>query len=168
MRVLLVLFIATPIIEMWLLISVGGVIGAWPTIGLVLLTACIGLALLRYQGSETLLRARTKMQSNELPAREMADTLFFAIGGALLLTPGFVTDFIGFACLTPGIRTIIIRFFSKHLIQSGKINVNGFSSNSQQGRGSSRAGYHSNDNQIIEGEFDHDSSIHSSGAKKNQ
>lgn len=118
MRIALFLFILTPIIEMWLLIKVGGVIGALPTIGLVLLTACIGLALLRHQGREALLRARTKLQSQQMPVREMADGLFFAIGGALLLTPGFVTDAIGFACLTPGIRTVVIGFLSKHLLKS--------------------------------------------------
>ena len=118
MRVLLLLFLVMPIIEMWLLIKVGGVIGALPTIGLVLLTACIGLGLLRIQGTSALMSARQKLAANEIPAREMADGLFFAIGGALLLTPGFVTDAIGFACLTPGVRTIIIHFFAKHVIQS--------------------------------------------------
>lgn len=115
MRVLLLLFIIVPIVEMWLLISVGQQIGALPTIGLVLLTAFIGVSLLRYQGASTLLKARAKTQAGELPAREMADGLFFAIGGALLLTPGFVTDVIGFACLTPGIRTVIIGTFAKNL-----------------------------------------------------
>ena len=126
MRVLLLLFIVMPILEMWVLIEVGGIIGALPTIGLVLLTACIGLALLRVQGSSALLSARQKLQSNQVPAREMADGLFFAVAGALLLTPGFVTDFIGFACLTPGIRTLVIQFFIKHVFASGRVNVSGF------------------------------------------
>jgi len=117
LRVLLLAFITIPITEMWFLITVGQHIGALPTIGLVLLTACIGLALLRYQGAMTLLKARMKMDAGELPAREMADGLFFAVGGALLLTPGFVTDAIGFACLIPGIRTLLIGFFSKHLFR---------------------------------------------------
>lgn len=117
MRLLLLLFIIVPVVEMWLLITVGQHIGALSTIGLVLLTAFIGISLLRYQGSMALLKARMKMNSGELPAREMADGLFFAVGGALLLTPGFVTDAIGFACLTPGIRTLMIHFFSKHLLK---------------------------------------------------
>jgi UPF0716 protein FxsA len=123
LRILLLLFIIMPILEMWLLITVGGAIGALPTIGLVFLTAFIGLILLRIQGFSTLLRAREKMATNQVPAREMADGLFFAVGGALLLTPGFVTDAIGFACLTPGIRTLVIHFFSKHVFQSGRVNV---------------------------------------------
>ncbi len=117
MRALFLLFVIMPIVEMWLLITVGQQIGTLPTIGLVLLTAFIGISLLRYQGAMTLLKARMKMSSGEMPAREMADGLFFAVGGALLLTPGFVTDAIGFACLTPGIRTVIIGFFGKNLFR---------------------------------------------------
>lgn len=151
MRGLLLLFVAIPIIEMWLLITVGGVIGALPTIALVLLTACIGLALLRYQGSETLLRARTKLQANELPAREMADTLFFAIGGALLLTPGFVTDAIGFACLTPGIRTIIIQFAAKHIVTRVNVQAQGFTQGSGFKGDSSRG---KSEQSVIEGDYE--------------
>lgn len=117
MRTLLLLFVIMPILEMWLLISVGQQIGAIPTIGLVLLTAFIGISLLRYQGAMTLQKARMKMGAGELPAREMADGLFFAVGGALLLTPGFVTDAIGFACLTPGIRTVLISFLAKNVLR---------------------------------------------------
>ncbi len=120
MRILFLLFVIVPVLEMWLLITVGQHIGALATIGLVLLTAFIGISLLRHQGSMALLKARMKMDSGQLPAREMADGLFFAIGGALLLTPGFVTDAIGFACLTPGIRTILIQFFAKHLFRGAR------------------------------------------------
>ena len=104
MRALFLLFIIMPILEMWLLIEVGGVIGAVPTIGLVFLTAAIGFALLRKQGFETLSRGNWKMQQGQLPAQEMAEGLMLAVSGALLLTPGFVTDAIGFAGLTPMFR----------------------------------------------------------------
>lgn len=120
MRILLILFIAMPIIEMWVLIEVGSVIGALPTIGLVLLTACIGLGLLRAQGVGALARAQAKLRAQQVPIREMADGLFFAIGGALLLTPGFVTDAIGFACLTPGIRTLLLSVIAKQLLGRGQ------------------------------------------------
>lgn len=148
MRTLLILFILVPITEMWLLISVGGVIGAIPTIALVLLTACIGLALLRHQGAEALMSARAKLQANELPVREIADTLFFAIGGALLLTPGFITDAIGFACLTPGVRTLLIHFFAKHLLRSGSVRMGQFRSSSQAHSSANR-----DSNTVIEGEY---------------
>ena len=146
MRSLLFLFILVPIVEMWLLITVGGIIGPWLTIGLVLLTACIGLLMLRYQGTGTLFRARAKLQANELPAREVIDTLFYAIGGALLLTPGFVTDAIGFACLTPGIRTLVIHFVVKHVFQAGRVDIQGFSVREHH---QSKA-----DHKIIEGDFE--------------
>ncbi len=153
MRSVLLLFILTPIIEMWLLIKVGGYIGAWPTIGLVLLTACIGLGLLRYQGKEALLSARAKLETNQMPVREMADSLFFAVGGALLLTPGFVTDAIGFACLTPGIRTVVIHFFSQYFLQSGHMKMYGFggSSHTQTRRSDNDQ---SRRNQVIDGDFE--------------
>jgi UPF0716 protein FxsA len=100
----LLIFILTPIVEMYVLIRVGQWIGAWPTIGLVTLTAFIGLALLRQQGFSTLLRGRRRLEQGELPAEEMVEGLMLAIGGALLLTPGFVTDTFGFACLLPPTR----------------------------------------------------------------
>jgi UPF0716 protein FxsA len=104
----LLLFILIPILEMWLLIQVGSHIGALATIGLVLLTAMIGLALLRQQGFATLLRANQKMEAGQLPAQEIIDGLFLAVGGALLLTPGFFTDAIGFICLIPGLRKLLL------------------------------------------------------------
>ena len=108
MRPLLLMFIVIPILEMWLLITVGREIGALPTIGLVFLTAIVGLALLRRQGISTVLRAQQKMQTGELPAREMVEGIFLAVGGALLLTPGFFTDALGFACLIPGLRQLLL------------------------------------------------------------
>jgi UPF0716 protein FxsA len=93
-----------PIVEMWLLITVGREIGAFPTIGLVLLTAAVGFSLLRQQGFATLFRARQKMDAGELPAIEMVEAIILAVCGALLMTPGFVTDVIGFAGLVPSLR----------------------------------------------------------------
>jgi UPF0716 protein FxsA len=97
-----------PIVEMWLLITVGREIGAFPTIGLVLLTAAVGFSLLRQQGFATLFRARQKMDAGELPATEMVEAIILAVCGALLMTPGFVTDIIGFAGLVPGVRRGIV------------------------------------------------------------
>ncbi|MFO8141292.1 MAG: FxsA family protein [Marinobacter sp.] len=104
MPVFLFLFIVVPIAEMVVLIKVGGTIGVLNTIGLVLLTAVIGAWLLRQQGLATLLRANQRLNSGELPAKEVAEGLILAVGGALLLTPGFITDAVGFACLLPGSR----------------------------------------------------------------
>ncbi|MEX1032545.1 MAG: FxsA family protein [Cellvibrionaceae bacterium] len=115
MRILFILFIVVPIVEMWVLIEVGARIGALATIGLVLLTAVIGVGLLRYQGVATLLRANQRLRSGEIPATEMGEGIFLAVGGALLLTPGFVTDSVGFACLIPGIRRWLLGRFLKHV-----------------------------------------------------
>ncbi|MFT6791135.1 MAG: UPF0716 protein FxsA [Cellvibrionaceae bacterium] len=120
LRTLLIIFIVVPIVEMWLLIKVGGAIGALPTIGLVFLTAIIGLQLLRIQGISTMSSARRKLQANELPVREIADAVFYAFAGALLLTPGFFTDAIGFACLIPGIRTWLVQFLLRYALQKGR------------------------------------------------
>ncbi|MAZ68992.1 FxsA family protein [Porticoccus sp.] len=116
MRYLLLLFIVMPVVEMWLLITVGRQIGAWPTIGLVLLTAVVGVALLRAQGFATLFRARQKMDVGELPAMEMAEAIVLAVCGALLLTPGFATDVLGFAGLTPPVRYWLVSRFVKNLV----------------------------------------------------
>jgi len=108
LRLLFTLFIVLPILEMVVLIKVGGAIGALATIGLVLLTAIVGVALLKRQGISALMRAQHKMHSGEMPVTELIEGIFLAVGGAFLLTPGFITDFLGFCCLIPGIRQIII------------------------------------------------------------
>ncbi len=100
----LLLFMLIPIVEMWILIEVGGWIGALPTIGLVVLTAAIGLSLLKQQGLSTLMRARRKIDEGAIPASELVSGVMIAVGGALLLTPGFVTDALGFALLIPQTR----------------------------------------------------------------
>ncbi|NRA42134.1 MAG: FxsA family protein [Pseudomonadales bacterium] len=119
MRLLLPLFIGVPIVEMLILIQVGGLIGALPTIGLVLLTAVIGLHLLRQQGLSTLMRAKQKMADGQLPAEEVVTGLLLAVGGALLLTPGFFTDTLGFLCLLPGPRQLLVKsLISKGVFQA--------------------------------------------------
>jgi UPF0716 protein FxsA len=108
LRVLFILFLVLPILEIWLLLKVGSVIGGLPTVGLVVLTAIAGVALLRQQSLATVLRARGKLEHGEAPIGEMAEGIFLAVGGALLLTPGFVTDFLGFCCLLPGVRRALL------------------------------------------------------------
>ena len=104
MGIWFLIFFLTPLIEIYVLISVGGWVGIWPTIAMVILTAVIGVYLLRQQGLSTLTRGMTRIQQGQLPAREMAEGLFLAVAGALLLTPGFVTDALGFVLLTPVLR----------------------------------------------------------------
>ena len=107
---ILLVFFLTPIVEMYLLIEVGGQIGSLPTIGLVMLTAVIGVALLKRQGLATLTRGMGRMQRGEVPIGEMAEGILLAVAGALLLTPGFVTDGTGFVLLWPPTRVIVARW----------------------------------------------------------
>ena len=95
----LIFFMLVPVIEMWILIEIGGWIGALPTIALVVLTATLGLWLLKRQGLSMLMSARRKIEEGSIPASELVSGAMIAVGGALLLTPGFVTDVIGFALL---------------------------------------------------------------------
>ena len=119
MRLFPLLFIILPIAEMWLLIEVGGEIGALNTVALVLLTAMIGFALLRHQGMATLQRAQQRMAAGQMPAAEMAEGICLAVGGALLLTPGFITDGFGFVCLIPGLRQLLIGGVLKRMQMRG-------------------------------------------------
>jgi len=139
-RILFILFLLVPLIEIYFLIQVGHIIGAGWTIFSVLATAVIGAGLLRVQGLSTLLRAQTNMQQGNLPAMEMMEGVFLAVSGILLLTPGFVTDTIGFLLLIPYIRQSLI----KRVINQSKFTVYRQSSYSQHG---------ATDSTIIEGEI---------------
>lgn len=157
MPVFLLLFILMPIIELMVLIQVGTVIGALNTIGLVLLTAIIGAALLKRQGLATLTRANQRLNSGEIPAREMAEGLILAFGGALLLTPGFITDVIGFLCLLPGSRHWLVSQAMKRMVVQGQSSGFFFSAGGSgpfagQGPASGRPGRDA-DGDIIEGDY---------------
>ena len=109
MRFALLLFIVMPIVEMWLLITVGGHIGALNTIFSVMLTALLGVGLLKRQGFSTLWRGQEKLQQGQVPAQEIIEGIVLAVSGALLLTPGFVTDVIGFLGLFPLTRILAVK-----------------------------------------------------------
>ncbi|MDH5711772.1 MAG: FxsA family protein [Gammaproteobacteria bacterium] len=104
------LFIIIPLVELYVIIAVGEQIGALWTVILVLLTAVIGVNLLRIQGMSTLARAQRSMAQGAIPAMEMMEGIALAVAGVLLITPGFITDSIGFLCLFPVTRQAIIRF----------------------------------------------------------
>ncbi|MGF1609390.1 MAG: FxsA family protein [Kiloniellales bacterium] len=104
---LLAAFIAVPLLEIAVFIQVGGLIGLWPTLALVLLTAVAGTWLLRLQGLATLSRARSQLDQGVLPARELFDGLCLLFAGALLLTPGFVTDALGLLLFVPALRDLL-------------------------------------------------------------
>lgn len=107
------LFIAIPLIELYFIIVVGESIGAFWTVMLVILTALVGVTLLRIQGMSTLMRAQRNMSQGQIPAMEMMEGIALAVAGVLLITPGFITDFIGFLCLVPASRRAIIHYLMK-------------------------------------------------------
>jgi UPF0716 protein FxsA len=108
--IFLLLFILIPIIEIALFIEVGGEIGMGWTLLLCVFTAILGVTLIRIQGVGTLLSARNRMEHNEMPIKEMFDGLCLAFAGAVLITPGFFTDAIGFSLLIPPVRALMQQY----------------------------------------------------------
>ncbi|WP_423821017.1 FxsA family protein [Salinisphaera sp. SPP-AMP-43] len=106
---LLLLFIIAPIVELFLLIKIGGVIGIIPTVALVLLTAAIGSQLVRRQGLEVMNRIRSAQARGEAPALPMLDGAALLLAGFMLLTPGFISDALGFVLLVPKLRQQLAR-----------------------------------------------------------
>ncbi|MEX6508324.1 FxsA family protein [Jiella sp. M17.18] len=96
-----------PVLEIAVFILVGHLIGLWPTLGLVILTAAIGSALLRRQGLGTLGRIQAEIAAGRLPGRELVHGVMIAVAGVLLLTPGLVTDTLGFLLFVPAVRQAV-------------------------------------------------------------
>ena len=107
---LFLVFLAVPLAEIYLLIQIGGVVGAGWTITLVVGTALLGAFLVRAQGVSTIRRVQQHMERGQLPAMELLEGLALLVAGALLLTPGFFTDAVGFLLLTPPLRRAVIGF----------------------------------------------------------
>jgi UPF0716 protein FxsA len=126
MPTLLLLFFTVPLLEAYLLIEVGQAIGALQTIAAVVATAIIGAFLVRYQGITTVLRLQKQTARGELPARALFDGACLLVAGALLLTPGFATDAVGFALLTPPFRSWAFRRLEGRLmVQMGPFEQGG-------------------------------------------
>lgn len=143
---------------MYLLIEVAGYIDALPTIGLVMLTAVIGVALLKRQGLQTLTRGTQKMNRGQMPVQEMAEGLLLAVAGALLITPGFVTDGIGFLILFPPTRLAVAHLLlSRVQVQGSKGGFHGGfqSSGRHADRSASGAPESQRPTQTLEGEYQH-------------
>ena len=121
--VILLIFVAVPAIEIGLFVEVGGRIGLWPTLAIVCLTAFIGSALLRYQGLSTLQRVRESLAENRLPVAELFDGLCILMAGALLLTPGFMTDVLGFLLFIPPVRALAARALAQAIARHADIYV---------------------------------------------
>jgi len=121
--ILFLAFVSVPIIEVGLFIKIGGFIGFWPTIGIVVLTALIGTALLRQQGLATFISAQKNLEEGRFPIDEVFDGLCLVIAGALLLTPGFFTDVVGFLLFVPPLRMVLRHGLARFLATHGHVEV---------------------------------------------
>jgi len=140
MQIVFLFFLVVPFVEIYLLLQIGGIVGVLPTVLLVVFTAVLGAWLLRQQGFATWQRFQTSLSQGAIPAYEMIEGPILLVGGALLLTPGFFTDAIGFACLIPQTR----RKLAQYIIEKQLINAQ---------TGSPFQKPQASDENIIEGEF---------------
>jgi UPF0716 protein FxsA len=123
---LALLFVGIPLLELFILIQVGQWIGLWPTIGLVVLTGFAGAALARLEGLRTIWSIRGELSRGRLPGNALFDGLAILVGGALLLTPGILTDVLGFSFLLPPTRRLYLKKIRRSLeerLKSGAIQV---------------------------------------------
>lgn len=123
---LLLLFILVPAVELALLIEVGKWLGTLPTLGIIALTGVVGAYLARLQGLSTLHRAREGMRRGEFPAGYLADGVMILVAGALLMTPGILTDGLGFLLLLPAFRRGVKTFLKERFrraVEENRIHV---------------------------------------------
>lgn len=125
--ILILIFIGVPIVEIALFIQAGDIFGLWPTLATIVATAIIGGALLRAQGLATINRARQSLGQGQAPVREVFTGICLLLAGALLMTPGFLTDGIGFLLLIPPVRRSLGQWLVGALIhgKSSRMWVNG-------------------------------------------
>lgn len=156
--VILLAFIAIPLIEIAVFIEVGGFIGLWWTLAIVVGTALGGTFMLRRQGLSTLRRAQGQMAEGRMPLREVFDGLCLLVAGALLLTPGFVTDLAGALLLMPPVRLFLGHLVARHIVANSQFQGQPFGARgpAQQpppsGQGQGRE--HGNQDDIIDVDFE--------------
>ena len=113
------LFLFIPLIEIALFIEIGGVLGLWLTLAIVILTAMLGATLFRTQGLAVFHQAQASLRANQFPAYAVFDGLCLLVAGALLITPGFFTDGLGFLLFLPPFRIFLRGLFVKRLLHLG-------------------------------------------------
>lgn len=120
---ILLAFLCIPIAEIAVFIKAGQIIGLGWTLAVVVLTAVAGTALLRRQGLRVLAQTQEKLDRGELPVGEMFDGVCLLVAGALLLTPGFITDAVGLALFIPPVRLLLGTFILTRLMKGGNTRV---------------------------------------------
>jgi UPF0716 protein FxsA len=136
--VLFVLFVVVPLLELYVLIQVGQVIGAWWTILLLVLDSILGTWLIRREGSRALAALRTALETGRMPARELADGALLLIGGTLMLSPGFVTDVFGILLILPFTRPVFRRVLTR--VVAARLIVTATGPSAQRGPNAQRPG----------------------------
>jgi UPF0716 protein FxsA len=114
-RLFFALFIIIPIIEITVLMQVGELIGVWPTIVIVVISAWLGAKYVRLQGLATMQSVQSKMAQGEMPSSEIVTGLVLLVAGVLLVTPGFVTDIFGLLLLIPSVRQLLATTVQKYI-----------------------------------------------------
>lgn len=122
-RFLVIAFIIVPIIEIYLIVQVDAAIGGWETVGLLVLDSIIGAWLVRREGFSILAKVQTALGRGDLPTNELIDGMLVLFAGALMLTPGFLTDGLGFLLLLPPSRAIVRNALKSRF--AGRISVGG-------------------------------------------
>lgn len=159
----LFLLFLVPALEVSVLMRVSDALGGWNTFALVILTAAVGVSLVRSQGVATLMSVQRKLATGEMPGQEIVEGMMLALAGILLFIPGFITDFIGLLLLTPFTRAPIAAFTLKRLqlrVVSSRFGQNGqgpFANGpfGQQGQDPFQSSEHSSkDGDIIDGEYE--------------
>lgn len=113
--VLALLFVVVPVLEIYVLIQVGQVIGAWWTVLLLIADGFLGSWLMKHEGTRAWRSLREALEDRKMPARELADGVLILVGGTLLVTPGFITDVFGFFCVLPFTRPVARRALTRFL-----------------------------------------------------
>lgn len=119
MALVIAALIVVPLLELWVIIEIGGLIGVWPTLAILVMSSIIGASLLRREGRAAWGRVNAAIASGRVPARESVDGLLVAIGGSLMLAPGLITDVIGMLLLIRPVRDLIRTFGLARMVGGG-------------------------------------------------
>jgi UPF0716 protein FxsA len=120
------IFVGLPLAELILLLRVGAWLGFWNTVGIIVLTALVGATVWRRQGTSILWTIRNRLRRNEVPARQLFEGVLILVAGAFFLTPGFITDTLGFLFLIPPARRVVLNKvynWVKHKVEEGEMEI---------------------------------------------
>jgi len=149
---LFVAFLVVPVLEIYVIIQVGQVIGGWETVFLLLVESLLGAWIVKREGRRAWRMLRETLASGRMPDRELADAALILVGGVLLLTPGFISDFFGFLCVLPFTRPVVRRMLTAYAARKVGVVAAGFPvpQNPQDPRGAQQPGG------VVQGEVLHD------------